>query len=75
MKLVKTADKKHQEEKKLENRQENKLLAREELREEMGGRRRSKSKPLYLTSMINVQEYASEAAQPRGWHPAELHCT
>lgn len=36
---------------------------------------RSKSESLYLTSMINVQEYASEALVQRGWHLAEFHCT
>lgn len=32
----------------------------------------SKSESLHPTSMINVQEYASEALVQRGWHLAEF---
>lgn len=43
--------------------------------EERGRWGRSKSESLYPTTMINVQEYASEPLVQRGWHLAEFPCT
>lgn len=43
--------------------------------EERGKWGRSESESLYPASMINVQEYASEAMVQRGWYLSEFPCT